>query len=226
MKTIGLIGGMSWESTDTYYQLINRKVRDKLGTLNSADILMRSLNFAEIEGLQRAGRWVEVADLIGWHAWKLEEAGADCICICSVTGHEGTGIIKKYLRIPLIHIADCVNDVTEGHKKLGLLGTVYTMEKDYFKSQINAEVVIPNKEDRKFISDVIYCELTLGILKHESRQRFKEIIKKLILAGADGIVLGCTEIPLLVHPSDSCVPMYDATYVHSMAAVDYALGDK
>jgi len=223
MKTIGLIGGMSWESSDIYYQIINREVGNKLGDLNSADIVMYSINFYELEKLQRNKRWIEAEQIIAKTAKKIELAGAEFIVICSVTGHEGIGIIENEINVPILHIADCINKRIVGLKKVGLLGTIYTMEKDYFKKKINAEVIIPNKEDRIFINNVIYNEIIQGKLLDNSRNKYKKIIEKLVKEGAEGIILGCTEIPLLIKQEDCSVSVFSSTEIHAKEAVNYSL---
>ncbi len=226
MKTIGLIGGMSWESSVIYYQLINREIRDRFGGLSSANIVMHSLNFAEIEEYQRTDQWKKATKIIGDSAMCLDVVGAHCVVICSVTGHEGTDKIQKRISIPIIHIADCINEKIKGMKKVGLLGTIHTMEKKYFKGRINAKVIIPNKEDRKFVSDVTYYEIDIGIISEKSRQRYIEIINKLEHDGAEGVILGCTEIPLLIQQEHVDIPVFDSITIHAKAAVDFALGEE
>ncbi len=219
MKTIGLIGGMSWESSARYYKLINEGVRDKLGELHSADIVMHSMDFYELERLQKSGEWQKATSLILTEAKKLEKAWVDFIAICSVTGHEGAERIKDNINIPLLHIAGCINKEIEGIKKIGLLGTIHTMEMDYFKKRINAEVIIPKKVDRQFVSDVIYNEISQGILYRDSKKRYMKIINNL---DCEGVILGCTEIGLLIKQRHCDIPIFDSTKIHSKAIVDYA----
>jgi aspartate racemase len=224
VKKIGLVGGMSWESTDTYYQLINRGIRDRLGDLNSAEMLMYSLNFADVEEHQRNGNFLVAANKILHAAGELERAGAEGIFICSVTGHEGADYIQSKISIPLIHIADCINPYIEDYGRVGLIATVYTMERGYFKSRLIPEVIVPEEEDRRYISSVIYNEISQGIILESSAERYRQIIKKLIVNGAEAIIYGCTEIGLLVNHADACVPVYDTTIIHCQAAIDFTLG--
>jgi len=226
MKTIGIIGGMSWESSDIYYQIINREVRNRLGGIHSAKIIMYSVDFYELEELQRSGQWDKATKMILKSAMCLDIIGANFIVICSVTGHEGVEKIEKNINAPILHIADAVNKKIIGLKKIGLLGTIYTMEKDYFKKRINAEVIVPDKRDRIFISNVIYNEISQGKIFVNSRNRYIEIINKLKLRGAEGIILGCTEIPLLIKQSDVDIPVFSSTEIHAKEAVNYALRTK
>jgi len=218
MKTIGLIGGMSWEASARYYKLINEGVRDKLGELHSANIVMSSMDFYELEKLQKSHRWGEAAMLISKEANNL--IGIDALAICSVTGHEGSGLISSEVDVPLLHIADAINDRTNGIDKVGLLGTKYTMEMGYFKDKINAEVVIPG--DCNVVNDIIYKELCLGEIKESSREIFKTIINDMVVMGAKAVILGCTEVGLLIGQRDTDIPIFDSTKIHSKAIVDYA----
>lgn len=222
MKTIGIIGGMSWESSAKYYKIINETVRDRLGELHSAKIIVYSVDFYELEKLQRSGQWRKATDLIIKIARRLMFAGADFVLICSVTGHQNAEEVERNIKVPLLHIADAVNEKIKGLKKVGLLGTNFTMEKDYFKKRLNADVIIPNIYERKIIDDIIYKEISLGEIKEFSKNQFKKIIKRLVSRGAEGIILGCTELGLLIKQKDCNVPIFDTTEIHSKASVDYA----
>jgi len=229
MKKIGLIGGMSWESTVDYYRILNREVKAKLGEPHSAEIIMHSVDFAEIEKLQSAGEWNKLSQKMIKIAQKLETAGADIILICANTMHQMAPEVQANVRIPLLHIADAAAEKikAESYKKVGLLGTKYTMEGDFYKSRIEEkykiEVVIPEPEARDYIHQVIYQELVSGILKDKSRKKFKEIIETLKENGAEGIILGCTEIPLLIKAEDSSLPIFNTTELHAKKAVQFAL---
>ena len=229
MKTIGLIGGMSWESTLDYYKILNREVKTKLGEPHSAEIIMYSVDFAEIEKLQSAGEWDKLTQKMIKIAQKLETAGADLLLICANTMHQMAPQVQAEIKIPLLHIADVAAEKVknEGLKKVGLLGTKYTMEGDFYKNRIeekyDIEVVIPKTEARNYIHQVIYQELISGILKDESREEFKKIINTLKEKGAEGIILGCTEIPLLIKDEDSNLPIFNTTELHAKKAVQFAL---
>lgn len=229
MKTIGLIGGMSWESTVDYYKILNREVKVRLGEPHSAEIIMHSVDFAEIEKLQSAGKWEKLSEKMISIAQKLEAFGADMILICANTMHQMAPEVQANIEIPLLHIADAAAEKieAEGAKRVGLLGTKYTMEGDFYKNRIeekyDIEVVIPEPEAREYIHQVIYQELVSGILKDESKEKFKEIIKKLKEKGAEGVILGCTEIPLLIKTEDSSLPIFNTTELHAKKAVDFAL---
>lgn len=223
MRTIGIIGGMSWESSAKYYKIINETVRDRLGKLHSAKVVMYSVDFYELEKLQRKGEWKKATNLIIEVARKLELAGVDFVLICSVTGHKGAEEIQKSINISLLHIVDTVNEKIKGLKRVGLLGTKFTMEKDYFKKLLVSDVIIPDENDRKIIDNVIYKEISLGKIKEFSKNRLKRIIRKLIFKGAEGVILGCTELGLLIKQKDCDIPVFDTTEIHSKAAVDYAL---
>ena len=229
MKTIGLIGGMSWESTLEYYRMINKGVKGRLGGLHSARCILYSVNFQEIEVLQHGGEWEVLAQLMIDYARKLEQAGADFIVICTNTMHKVAEEAQAAITIPILHIADATAEkiVEAGSQKPGLLGTRFTMEEDFLKKRLrehyNLDVCIPSELDRKIIDDVIYDELCRGQIKGDSREQFKEIITRLISHGADGLILGCTEIPLLIKEGDAPVPLFDTTAIHSEAAVDFAL---
>ena len=229
MKTIGLIGGMSWESTVTYYRLINEGIRDILGGLHSAQIVMRSVDFAPVEALQRSESWAEAADFLIGIAIGLQNAGAELILICSNTMHVAAGQVESALSVPLIHIADSAGrELTRaGVKRAGLLGTRFTMDMDFYRRRIydrfGIRVMVPPEAAREYINGVIYNELCVGELKEESKREFLKIIKELAASGADGIILGCTEIPLLIRPGDTDIPVFDTTELHARAAVAAAM---
>ncbi len=229
MKTIGLIGGMSWESSAEYYRLINEEVRNRLGSTHSAKSLMWSMDFAEIETLQHEGNWQALSEKMCQAAVSLERGGADFIVICTNTMHKLAEQVQACLNIPLLHIADATaKEITSKNiKKVGLLGTEFTMKQDFYKVRLadkfGLEVFIPNDEDCQIVHRIIYQELVAGIIKDESRQQYRQIIQKLVDAGAEAIILGCTEIMLLVSPADSAVPVFDTTEIHAQAAVNMAL---
>jgi len=229
MKTIGMIGGMSWESSIEYYRIVNEVVREKLGGLHSAKSLMFSVDFAEIEALQHAGDWDGATEAMIEVAEQVEAGGADFVIICTNTMHKMADDVETAIGIPLLHIADATADAikTEGLKKIGLLGTNFTMEEDFYRGRLvekhGLDVIIPKAEDREIVHRIIYDELVLGEIKPKSREAYKQIIKKLIAKGAQGIILGCTEIGLLVKEEDSAVPTFDTTYIHAVSAVEYAL---
>ena len=229
MKTIGMIGGMSWESSIEYYRIINETVKEKLGGLHSAVSLMYSVDFAEIEALQHAGRWDEATQTMIEAAQRVEAGGADFVIICTNTMHKMADEVEAAINIPLLHIADATAEVikTRGLRVIGLLGTKFTMEGDFYRGRLvekhKLDVLIPEAGDREVVHRVIYDELVLGQIKSESRVAYKQIIENLIAAGAQGIILGCTEIGLLVKDEDSRVPLFDTTHIHAVAAVEYAL---
>ncbi len=229
MKTIGLIGGMSWESTVDYYKILNREVKAQLGEPHSAEIMMHSVDFAEIEKMQSAGQWGKLSEKMISIAQKLEAFGADMILICANTMHQMAPEVQVNIEIPLLHIADAAAEKieAEGYKRVGLLGTKYTMEGDFYKNRIeqryDIEVVIPEPEAREYIHQVIYQELISGILKNESKEKFKAIIENLKEKGAEGVILGCTEIPLLIKTEDSSLPIFNTTELHAKKAVQFAL---
>ena len=231
MKTIGLIGGMSWESSSEYYKIINETVKERLGGLNSAKCIMYSVDFEEIASLQHQGEWEELTRLMIRFAQQLERAGADFIVICTNTMHKMAREVQDNINIPLLHIADATAEriKQQGLRKPGLLGTKFTMEEDFYKKRLkekyNLDVMIPSNTDRAVIDSVIYNELCLGILKQSSKEKFKEIIGRLVSNGADGLILGCTEIPLLISQEDVEVPLFDTTTIHSKAAVEFALNE-
>jgi aspartate racemase len=228
MKTIGLIGGMSWESSSEYYRIINEEVKQRLGGLHSAKCVLYSVDFEAIEICQRNGEWEKTAQILTDAARSLEAAGADFIVICTNTMHKVADKIQAGIHIPLLHIADITAQevLSKGIKTIGLLGTRYTMEQDFYKSRLETQgikALIPKETDRVIVNSIIYNELCLGQIIDESRVRYKRIIEDLIEQGADGIILGCTEIGLLVKPEDSNVPLFDTTLIHARGAVDYAL---
>lgn len=228
MKTIGLIGGMSWESSSEYYRIINEEVKLRLGGLHSAKCVLFSVDFEEIEICQRNGEWGKAAKILTDAAWSIEAAGADFVVICTNTMHKVANEIQSGIRIPLLHIADITAQqvLVDGIKTIGLLGTKYTMEQDFYKSHIEAQgikVLIPKEADRVMVNHIIYNELCLGQIIDESRAIYKRIIEDLIEQGAEGIILGCTEIGLLVKSEDSTVPLFDTTRLHAIGAVNFAL---
>ncbi|NCB42068.1 MAG: aspartate/glutamate racemase family protein [Clostridia bacterium] len=228
MKTIGLIGGMSWESTIPYYRIINEVVKERLGGLHSARCILYSVEFAEIEALQASGGWAESGEILGNAARKLQEAGADFIVICTNTMHKVAPQVQSMITIPLLHIAEVTAlKLKESNiNKVALLGTKYTMLQDFYKAKVEEKeisVLIPNENDIEFINGVIFNELCLGIIKAESKQEFLRVIKELSLNGAQGVILGCTEIGLLVKQEDTDVPLFDTTFIHAKAAAIAAL---
>jgi len=229
MKTIGMIGGMSWESSIEYYRIINEAARDALGGLHSAKSIMYSVEFAEIEALQHAGRWDEAARILIEAAQSLEKAGADFVLICTNTMHKLYDDVQRQIRIPMLHIADATAEVIKsaGIGRVGLLGTRFTMEKDFYKGRLiekyDLEVIIPTSSEMDQVHRVIYDELCAGMIEPSSKLIYAGIIKRLVAAGAQGIILGCTEIGLLVKQADSSVPLFDTTEIHANAAVKYAL---
>lgn len=229
MKVIGLIGGMSWESSAEYYRIINELVKEDLGGLHSARILLYSVDFAEIETLQRQGQWKEATDMMVDAAKRLEKGGADFVLICTNTMHKMADDVLEAISIPLIHIADATGEKVKEKKMktVGLLGTKFTMEEDFYVGRLQRayglKVVTPEEDERQTVHEIIFKELCLGIRKESSRQRMKEIIEGLVSKGAEGVILGCTEIPLLIREQDSPVPIFDTTYIHCEAAVNKAL---
>jgi len=229
MKTIGLIGGMSWESSLEYYRMINKLVKKELGEPHSAELIMYSVDFAEYEELQHQGNWdILTAKMIAL-AKKLEAAGADILLICTNTMHKMAADVEEKINIPLLHIADAAAEAIKAEKlnTVALLGTKFTMEEDFYKKRLKDEhgikVIIPEEKDRDIVHNVIYNELISGVIKDESRENFKEIIEKLKNKGAEGVVLGCTEIPLLIKDKDSSIPVFDTSAIHAAKAVRFAL---
>ncbi|MBR3228429.1 MAG: aspartate/glutamate racemase family protein [Erysipelotrichaceae bacterium] len=228
MKTAGLIGGMSWESTIPYYRIINEKIKEVLGGLHSAKILLYSVDFDEIEKCQSNGDWDRSAQILGEAASGLEKAGADFIVICTNTMHKVVPQIEKMIGIPVIHIADATADVLkkDGISKVALLGTRYTMTEDFYVSRLKErgfEVLIPEKDDIERVNDIIFNELCLGIIKEGSRKEYSAIIRKLADRGAQAVILGCTEIGLLIKQEDSVIPVYDMTEIHALKAAEKLL---
>lgn len=225
MKTIGMIGGMSWESSLEYYRLINEKIKLELGGLHSAKTLMFSVDFEEIEILQHKQDWDELSGVMVGIARKLEAAGAELMMICTNTMHKKADDVQNSINIPFLHIADTAADAVckQGMKKVGLLGTRFTMEQDFYKGRLSRnhgiDVIVPDESDMDLVHNVIYNELCLGELKNESRKNFLKIIDKLVNAGAEGIILGCTEIPLLIRQEDTAVPVFNTMKLHAEAAV-------
>ena len=231
MKTIGLIGGMSWESSLEYYRIINETVKEKLRGFHSAKIAMYSVDFEEVEKLQRQGNWDEATRLMIDAAQRIEKAGAEFVVICTNTMHKMAEEVQKSIDIPLLHIVDVTAEKIKGQgiRKVGLLGTRFTMEEDFYKGRLlkkhEIEVIIPEEEERVRIHNILYDELCLGEIKKLSRDKFKEIIENLVARGAEGVILGCTEIPLLVNQEDYEIPLFDTTAIHAITAVEYALGE-
>ncbi|MDB5369980.1 MAG: putative aspartate racemase [Roseomonas sp.] len=231
-KVIGLIGGMSWESSAEYYRIINERVRDRLGGLHSARCLMWSFDFAEVEALQHAGHWDDATALMIEAARRLELGGADVVLICTNTMHRMADAVQAAIGLPLLHIADPtagrIRDA--GMRRVGLLGTAFTMEQDFYKGRLERrhglDVLVPGEEDRALVHRVIYDELVQGRAEPASRQAYREVIARLVERGAEAIILGCTEIMLLVGPEDSSVPLFDTTTIHAEAAVDLALSGR
>lgn len=232
MKTIGLIGGMSWESTANYYQIINREVKARLGGLHSGKVCLYSVDFAEIETLQHQGRWDDTAIILAQAAKSVEAGGADFILICTNTMHKVADQIQQAVNVPLVHIADATAEqlVVDGIKKVGLLGTRFTMEQDFYKQRLidkfGVDVVVPSSDDQTIVHDVIYNELCKGEVRNDSRQHYLTIIEKLVEQGAEAVILGCTEIAMLVESQHTDVKLYDTTEIHAKAAVEKALDSK
>jgi aspartate racemase len=229
MKVIGLMGGMSWESTAEYYRIINETVKERLGGLYSAKILLYSLNFAEIEKLQREGKWAEATEVICDAARRIERGGADCLLICTNTMHKMASEVEEAVKIPLLHITDATARVIKKKNinRVALLGTKFTMEEDFYRGRLAEkyilEVIIPSEEDRNIINQVIYHELCWGKVREESRKQFVRIVQQLAGEGAEAVILGCTEISLLIKQHDSPVELFDTTAIHARTAVDFAL---
>ena len=231
MKTIGLIGGMSWESSIEYYRIINETAKEKLGGLHSAKSLMVTVDFAEIEKLQHEDRWDEAGQILARCAQDLERGGADFIVLCTNTMHKLADQMTSNVSIPLLHIADATAEkiVAAGIKRIGLLGTRFTMEHDFYKGRLihnyGLDVLIPEKTDRDIIHRVIYEELVLGKIVDASRREYQRIMNNLLAKGAEGIILGCTEIELLITEGDSSAPLFPTTKIHAIAAVEKALAE-
>lgn len=224
MKTIGLIGGMSWESTKVYYELINKKIQQLLGGFHSAKIVLYSVDFAEIELLQHEEKWPELCQLMSEAAQKLEKAGADIILLCTNTMHLCSQSITQNITVPFLHIAEATGMEISSQKfrKVALLGTRFTMEKDFYKTvlkeKFGIDVIVPGLKGRDLVHQTIYNELVHGIIKPESRQKFQTIIRNLQKQGAEAVILGCTEIPLLISKDDAEIPVFDTTKIHAHAA--------
>jgi aspartate racemase len=229
MKTIGMIGGMSWESSIEYYRIVNETVKERLGGLHSARCVMYSVDFAEIETFQHQDRWQEASDILVEAAQKVERAGADFVVLCTNTMHKLADDIQANLDIPFLHIADATAYAIQaaGIQKVGLLGTRFTMEEDFYKGRLQDKhgltVIVPGEQDRAVIDRVIYNELVLGDIRQESKKQYMQVMDGLVQSGTQGIILGCTEIGLLVQQEDSRVPLFDTARIHAEAAVDYAL---
>jgi aspartate racemase len=229
MKTIGLLGGMSWESTVSYYKAINEGIKGKLGGFHSAKICLYSVDFDEIEKLQHEGNWDETAKILSSAAKNVEKGGADFLMICTNTMHKVVSQIESEISIPILHIADATAKVLVNNnvRKVGLLGTRFTMEQDFYKGRISdkfdIEVIVPNVEDQTIIHEVIYTELCQGVIKNESKTKYLKIIERLHEEGAQGVILGCTEIALLVQQSDTDITLYNTTEIHANQGVELAL---
>lgn len=229
MQTIGLIGGMSWESTALYYKLINERVRGRLGKLHSAPLLMYSYDFQEIKEMQYAGRWQEAASSLAEVARRLESAGARAIVLCTNTMHKLAPDIMSNLTIPFIHIGDATAERirAKGYRRVGLLGTRFTMEEDFYIDRLRAhdlDLLIPPADERADVNRIIYDELCLGIASAPSRRRYQDVMAALVASGAECIVLGCTEITMLVGAGDTTVETFDTTAIHAETAADFAIG--
>ena len=229
MKTIGLLGGMSWESSSLYYRWINEGIKHRLGGLHSAQIVMVSVDFQEIEDLQHKNKWTESGELLSKAACQVEAAGANFLVICTNTMHKVAPQIEEAIHIPLIHIADATAEIIKekGIKTVGLLGTKFTMEQDFYvgrlKDKHGLHVLTPSKEDREVVHQVIYNELVLGVVRENSRQKFITIMDKMRKQGAEGVIEGCTEIVMLVQQEHTTIPLFDTTAIHAQKAVEMAL---
>lgn len=231
MKTIGLIGGMSWESTVPYYRLVNEGIKARLGGLHSAQVVLYSVDFHEIERLQREGDWHAAGELLADAARRVQAAGADLLVLCTNTMHKVAPQMEAAVSIPLLHIADATGAAitAAGHRTVGLLGTRFTMEQDFYRERLREvhglQVIVPDADDRSLVHDVIYDELCRGVVRDSSREAYRRIMDALVASGADAIILGCTEIGLLVGAQDARVPLFDTTALHANAAVDAALAE-
>ena len=226
---MGMIGGMSWESTLEYYRIVNETTKNRLGGFHSAKCILYSVDFAEVEKLQHLGDWDELTRLMKDAARKLEGAGADFVIICTNTMHKMADEVQEVIRIPILHIVDVTAEAIRANreKRVGLLGTKFTMEQDFYKGRLRdkhgVEVVIPGEEDRQVVHDILYSELCMGEIKELSKGKFKSVIQNLVDRGAQSVILGCTEIPLIVSQDEYDIPVYDTTTLHAQAAVDFAL---
>jgi len=231
MQTIGLLGGMSWESTETYYREINEGIKARLGGLHSARICMYSVDFDEIEKLQTSGNWAETAVILSDAAKRIEAGGADFLVICTNTMHKVAPEIEANIKIPILHIADATANeiIAKGMSRVGLLGTRFTMGQNFYKGRLNGyfgiEVIVPETVDQEIVHNVIYNELCIGKSYEESRKEFVRIIESLAEQGAEGVILGCTEIALLVQQQHTTVPLFDTTKIHAKKAVEKAISD-
>ena len=224
-----MIGGMSWESTLEYYRIVNETTKNRLGGFHSAKCILYSVDFAEVEKLQHLGDWDELTRLMKDAARKLEGAGADFVIICTNTMHKMADEVQEVIRIPILHIVDVTAEAIRANreKRVGLLGTKFTMEQDFYKGRLRdkhgVEVVIPGEEERQVVHDILYSELCMGEIKELSKGKFKSVIQNLVDRGAQSVILGCTEIPLIVSQDEYDIPVYDTTTLHAQAAVDFAL---
>ncbi len=231
MKVIGLIGGMSWESTAEYYRIINENVKERLKGFHSAKILLYSVNFHQIVSLQRDSRWQQATEIMCDAAGRVQRGGADCLLICTNTMHRMAQQVQNAVKIPLIHIADATATEIKrsGISQVALLATQYTMKEDFYKGRLaayhNLEVMIPPEKDRRIVNQVIYDELCLGKILADSRNQLVRIIEDMSARGAQGVILGCTELPLLIDQEDSPLQLFNTTLIHAQAAVDFALDD-
>jgi len=231
VKTIGLIGGMSWESTVPYYRLINEEIKERLGGLHSAKVILYSVDFHDIERLQHSGDWTAAGSLLAGAAQAVERAGADCLVLCTNTMHKVAPAIEAAVRIPLLHIADATarEIVAAGISTVGLLGTRYTMEQGFYKDRLQQNhglrVLVPDERQREVVHRVIYDELCIGKIVDASRAEYCGVMTELVSHGAEAIILGCTEITLLVGQTDSAVPLFDTTRIHARKAAEWALGN-
>jgi aspartate racemase len=231
MKRIGLLGGMSWESSAEYYRFVNEEARARLGGLHAADCIMRSVDFAPVADLQREGRWDEAGALLAREAQALVAAGAELLVLCTNTMHKVADAITAAVDVPFVHIADTTAEAVraQGLRTVGLLATAYTMEQDFYVGRLRErhglEVLVPGAADRRVVHDVIYAELCVGVVDDGSREEYRRIMRDLAERGAEGILLGCTEIDLLVGPGDAPVPVFDTTRLHARRAVELAVGE-
>ena len=229
MKTIGMIGGMSWESSLEYYRIMNQAVKEKLGGFHSAQCILYSVDFDDVEKLQHQGDWESLTRLMIEAAQRVKKAGADFLVICTNTMHKMADEVQRAIQIPLLHIADVTARAVkaDGQSRVGLLGTKFTMEQDFYNGRLKEihgiDILIPEDKERQLIHDILYNELCLGEIKELSREKFQSIIQNLVKRGAQGVILGCTEIPLIVRQEDYEIPLYDTTALHAKAAVDFAL---
>jgi aspartate racemase len=229
MKRIGLLGGMSWESSAEYYRFVNEEIRARRGGLHSADCVLRSVDFTDIEPLQRAGRWQEAGALLAAEARLLASAGAEVLVLCTNTMHKVADAVSAAVDMPFVHIADATAEAVRAHglRTVGLLATAYTMEQDFYIGRLREahglSVLVPGDADRRIVHDVIYDELCVGVISDSSREEYRRIMLELSQRGAQGVLFGCTEIDLLVGPEDAPVPVFDTTRLHVKKAVDLAL---